>query len=184
VLTRRAVGRSSPSRLSPPRDRRVQALARRLRGDTIGALNLLHTTAACLDEHTQELARALADIATVAILQQRALASSELLAEQLQAALNVRIVIEHANDLLAERGRLSIDEAFTALGDFRAARIPLTQTARELVTGNNDRDDVLAFRWPTRPQSRRCTSLVDPWRSRACPSRVDSGILPSMRATA
>jgi hypothetical protein len=78
VLTRRTVGRSSPSRLSPPRDRRVQALPRRLRGDTIGALNLLHTTAACLDEHTQELARALADIATVAILQQRALASSEL----------------------------------------------------------------------------------------------------------
>jgi GAF domain-containing protein len=131
----------------------VQALPMRLRGDTIGALNLFHTTTARLDEHTTGLAQALADIATVAILHQRALASTELLAEQLQVALNDRIVIEQAKGLLAERGRLSVDEAFVALRDYcRAARIALTQTARELVTGNHDPDDVLASRWPTRPQ--------------------------------
>lgn len=131
----------------------VQALPMRLRGETIGALNLFHTATAGLDEHTTGLAQALADIATVAILHQRALANSELLAEQLQAALNDRIVIEQAKGVLAERGQLSIDEAFTALRDYcRAARIPLTQTARELVVGDHDPDDVLASRWPASPE--------------------------------
>jgi GAF domain-containing protein len=131
----------------------VQALPMRLRGDTIGALNLFHTTTARLDEHTTALAQALADIATVAILQSRALASSELLTEQLQAALNDRIVIEQAKGLLAERGQLDIDHAFTALRDYcRAARLSLTQTARDLVTGRHDPDDVLAYRWPASPQ--------------------------------
>jgi GAF domain-containing protein len=131
----------------------VQALPMRLRGDTIGALNLFHTAGARLDEHSTGLAQALADIATVAILHQRALTNSELLAGQLQAALNDRVVIEQAKGLLAERGRLSVDEAFTALRDYcRSARIPLTRTARDLVTGEHDPDDVLASRWPASPK--------------------------------
>ena len=127
----------------------VQALPMRLRENTIGALNLFHTSTARLDEHTTDLAQALADIATVAILQRRALSSSELLAEQLQAALNDRIVIEQAKGLLAERGGLNVDEAFIALRDYcRATRRPLTATARALVTGEHDPDEVLAQRWP------------------------------------
>ncbi len=130
----------------------VQALPMRLRGETIGALNLFHTTTARLDEHTTELAQALADIATVAILQNRALASSELLTEQLQTALNDRIVIEQAKGLLAERGSLDIDQAFTALRDYcRATRLLLTETARALVSGEQDPNDVLAHRWPASP---------------------------------
>ncbi len=130
----------------------VQALPMRLRGETIGALNLFHTATARLDEHTTELAQALADIATVAILQSRALSGSELLAEQLQTALNDRIVIEQAKGLLAERGRIDVDQAFTALRDYcRATRRLLTETARALVTGDHDPDDVLAHRWPASP---------------------------------
>jgi GAF domain-containing protein len=128
----------------------VQALPMRLRGDTIGALNVFHTTADHrLDAHDTELAQALADIATIAILQRRALSSTELLAEQLQAALNDRIVIEQAKGLLAERGRLPIDEAFAVLRNFcRSSRLPLTATARALVDGERDPDEVLAGRRP------------------------------------
>jgi len=130
----------------------VQALPMRLRDDTIGALNLFHSATARLDDHTTGLAQALADIATVAILHQRALEIRDLVAEQLQAALNSRIAIEQAKGLLAERGGLTVDEAFTALRDYcRAARIPLTRTARELVSGHHDPDDVLASRWPAGP---------------------------------
>jgi GAF domain-containing protein len=130
----------------------VQALPMRLRDDTIGALNVFHTGDARLDEHHTALAQALADVATIAILQRRALQSSEQLTGQLQTALNDRIVIEQAKGLLAERGQLDIDAAFVVLRDYcRSARIPLTQTARELLRGQRDPDDVLAQRWPTSP---------------------------------
>jgi GAF domain-containing protein len=128
----------------------VQALPMRLRDDTIGALNIFHTAERRLGEHDTALAQALADIATIAILQRRALTSSELLSEQLQAALNDRIVIEQAKGLLAERGGLAVGEAFTLLRNYcRAERLPLTRTARALVTGERDPDDVLAQRWPS-----------------------------------
>jgi len=131
----------------------VQALPMRLRDETIGALNMFHDTTARFDEHSTGLAQALADVATVAILQRRALASSELLAEQLQGALNDRIVIEQAKGLLAERGQLDINQAFTTLRDYcRATRLPLTETARNLVIGNHDPDEVLAHRWPDNPR--------------------------------
>lgn len=122
----------------------VQALPMRLRGETIGALNVFHTGTDRLNEHDTALAQALADVATIAILQHRALATSELLAQQLQTALNDRIVIEQAKGLLAERGQLPVDEAFARLRYYcRSSRLPLTQTARELVAGQRDLNAVL-----------------------------------------
>jgi GAF domain-containing protein len=130
----------------------VQALPMRLRGDTIGALNIFHSGLGSLDRHDTDVAQALADVATIAILQRRALNDSEHLVEQLRVALNDRIVIEQVKGLLAERGQLSIDEAFTLLRSFcRSSRMPLTRTARELVTGRRDPDEVLAQRWPHTP---------------------------------
>ncbi|WP_375476579.1 GAF domain-containing protein [uncultured Jatrophihabitans sp.] len=130
----------------------VQALPMRLRDNTIGALNVFHTGETRFDEHDIAIAQALADVATIAILQHRALGSSEALAEQLQTALNERIVIEQVKGLLAERGQLDIDVAFELLRDFcRSSRLPLTRTARELLTGQRDPDDVLATRWPPTP---------------------------------
>src|SRR3954451_1151165 len=121
----------------------VQALPMRLRGDKLRALNIFHTERGAFDADDTDLAQALADIATIAILQRRALSSSELLAEQLQRALNDRIVIEQVKGLIAERGRMEIDAAFTLLRDFcRASRLPLTATARELISGERNLDDL------------------------------------------
>ena len=127
----------------------VQALPMRLRGNTIGALNVFHANGHQVSRSDTSVAQALADVATIAILQRRALSTSENLAEQLQAALNDRIVIEQAKGLLAERGDLNVSEAFTLLRDYcRANRLPLTPTARQLVNGERDADDVLARRRP------------------------------------
>src|SRR3954453_17198668 len=108
----------------------MQALPMRLRGHTIGALNLFHYAGAPLGDHDTALAQALADVATIALLQRRALASSELLSEQLQEALNDRVVIEQAKGLLAERGQIDVDAAFGLLRAYcRSSRLPLTRTA-------------------------------------------------------
>jgi GAF domain-containing protein len=130
----------------------VQALPMRLRGQTIGALNIFHTDSPAFNAHDTALAQALADVATIALLQRKALASSETLTEQLQEALNGRIVIEQAKGLLAERGQLDVDAAFDLLRRYcRSRRLRLTDTARDLVTGSHDPDHVLALRWPRTP---------------------------------
>jgi GAF domain-containing protein len=140
AFSREALGRGFTS---------VQALPMRLRGETIGALNIFHSDGQPILEQDTRVAQALADVATIAILQRRALANAEVLAEQLQHALNDRIVIEQAKGLLAERGQLAVDAAFALLRDFcRSNRLPLTDTARALVNGERDPDDVLARRWP------------------------------------
>ena len=68
----------------------------RLRQATVGGLNLFGVQPNPLDEEARVIAKALADIATIGILQQRSLHRSTLLAENLQRALNTRVVIEQA----------------------------------------------------------------------------------------
>jgi transcriptional regulator with GAF, ATPase, and Fis domain len=122
----------------------VQALPMRLRATRIGALNVFHSAGRDPRPDETRMAQAFADVATIAILQRRALASSEMLAEQLQTALNQRIVIEQVKGLLAERGQLSVDAAFARLRTFcRSRGLPLTKTAREIVNGERDPDSVL-----------------------------------------
>lgn len=97
--------------------RAVFALPMRLREKTIGALNLFGATPAPLSDVDQRLAQALADVATIGILHQRALVHSESVVEQLQGALSSRITIEQAKGVLATLGNLDIDTAFLVLRD-------------------------------------------------------------------
>jgi hypothetical protein len=112
----------------------VHALPMRLRDETLGAVNLLSDVAGPLDDDTVALGQALADAATIGILHQRALARHELVAEQLQAALNSRIVIEQAKGFLAERLEVSVDVAFGLLrGYARDHNRKLTAVAADVV---------------------------------------------------
>jgi anti-anti-sigma factor len=75
----------------------------RLRSEVIGALNVFRMAPGPLTEADMKLARALADVATVGILQHRVFKAREMLAEQLQEALDSRVLIEQAKGVLAER---------------------------------------------------------------------------------
>jgi GAF domain-containing protein len=75
----------------------------RLRGTVIGALNLFHVEAGEMQSADVEVAQALADVATIAILQHRATLEAQVVNQQLQNALNSRIVIEQAKGMVAER---------------------------------------------------------------------------------
>jgi transcriptional regulator with GAF, ATPase, and Fis domain len=96
----------------------VYALPLRLRTQVIGALSLLREECGELDASDLVAAQALADVATIAILQQRAASEQRILAEQLQYALDSRITIEQAKGVIAEHASLDMDEAFNALRQY------------------------------------------------------------------
>ena len=99
----------------------------------IGALNLLLTAVGHVAERDAKLLRALADIATVGILQERLLNPSPN-APGLQAALASRIHIEHAKGIIAERNHLQIDAAFVKLRNYaRDNNLRLTDVATGVI---------------------------------------------------
>ena len=91
----------------------VHAFPLRLRGEVIGALNVLSTdVGGGLDDAGVRVVQALADVTTIALLQERALRRAETLTEQLQGALNSRVVIEQAKGVIARAQGVSVDAAF------------------------------------------------------------------------
>ncbi|WP_050796146.1 GAF and ANTAR domain-containing protein [Frankia sp. EUN1f] len=126
--------------------RSVHALPMRLRDDVIGTLNLFGAGPGPLADADARVGQALADVATIAILQERAIRHHEILAEQLQHALTSRIVIEQAKGVLAERGGLHMDQAFNRLRRHaRNTNTRLTDLARGVVDGTVDSTAVLAL---------------------------------------
>jgi hypothetical protein len=117
----------------------------RLRDNVIGAMNLFSAHAGDLTAEDAHLARALADVATIGILQERAIQRGESIVEQLEGALNSRIIIEQAKGVLAERGGLDMDEAFRHLRSHaRSHSLRLSEIAHQVVTGDLDASLVLA----------------------------------------
>jgi GAF domain-containing protein len=115
--------------------RSVHAVPMRLRGHTIGALNLFGVTPSALPLADLRAVQALADAATISILQERDLHAEQAITAKLQFALNRRAVIEQAKGLLAEVGYIDMGEAFIRLRDHaHATGQPLTDLARRLVT--------------------------------------------------
>jgi hypothetical protein len=112
----------------------VDALPMRLRDQVIGALNLFSARAGPLGPAELRIGQGLADVATVGLLQERNVRRAETLAEQLQAALNSRVVIEQAKGKLAERAALDMNQAFTLLRQHaRNTNQRLTDVARYVI---------------------------------------------------
>ena len=116
------------------RFRSVHALPLRLRGKAIGGLNLFHTRPGPLPDPDLRLGQALADVATIGILQERAIRHGEVLSRQLQHALDTRVVIEQAKGVLAQLGGVPMDVAFEHLRRHaRSNRVLLGDVARRVV---------------------------------------------------
>jgi len=116
--------------------RSAYALPMRLRGATIGALNLFRIDVGELATDDVIAGQALADVATIAILQHRAGVAAHELTRQLQEALDSRIAVEQAKGVLAERAKTSTDEAFRRLRDYaRSHNLLLADVAADVVNG-------------------------------------------------
>ncbi|RIJ50289.1 ANTAR domain-containing protein [Clavibacter lycopersici] len=95
--------------------RAVHATPMRLRGRTLGSLCLFAPTPGALSDRDAALVQTLADAATLSVLQQHAIDRGQAVADQLQQALDSRVVIEQAKGALAQRMGVSTDEAFAYL---------------------------------------------------------------------
>jgi transcriptional regulator with GAF, ATPase, and Fis domain len=125
----------------------MQAIPMRLRDDVIGAMNLFMATPRRLDETGLRVGQALADVATIVLLQERNLRHQEVLAEQLQGALNSRVVIEQAKGVLAERMGLDMGQAFERLrGQARLQNRRLAELAGAVANGSENVADWQAVR--------------------------------------
>jgi GAF domain-containing protein len=112
----------------------VHAFPLRLRDQVIGALNIFGSEARALDADESRILQSLADLATIAILQERLIQRAELLTEQLQYALNSRVVIEQAKGAVARSLGVSVEEAFELMRQHaRRERIGLTGLALSIV---------------------------------------------------
>ena len=116
--------------------RSVHALPMRLRGTVIGALNLFHIEPGAMGPADIESAQALADVATIAILQHRATLEAQVLNEQLNQALNSRIVIEQAKGIIAQREGVDMEQSFAKLRmHARNHNLLLADVARDVIAG-------------------------------------------------
>lgn len=118
----------------------VHAFPLRLREQRLGALNLFSSHQAGFEPHDVGVVQALADIATIAILQERAISQAERLSDQLQGALDSRVVIEQAKGALAQLEGSTPDQAFQLMRlRARSTRRRLLDVAHEVLDGIDGR---------------------------------------------
>jgi len=117
----------------------VHALPMRLRTDVIGALNIFLARPGQLTDADIALGQGLADIATIGLLQERTSQERNVLAEQLQGALNSRILIEQAKGMYSERHGVEVTDAFSIIRQHaRNSGQPLLAVAAQVVDGTFD----------------------------------------------
>jgi GAF domain-containing protein len=121
----------------------AHALPMRLRDQTIGVLTLIDRAPGGIDEHAARLGQALADTATISILQHRAVHREEVLTEQLQATLHWRDAVEQATGMVAQYAHLDTHQAHTLLREHaHQHRLRLGELARNLADGTIDLERV------------------------------------------
>jgi hypothetical protein len=137
----------------------VDALPMRLRHELIGALNLFRTEPGELAPTALRTAEALVAVATIGLLQERSIRNQEILTEQLQTALNSRVIIEQAKGLVAERYGMDMEGAFAALrGYARSHNLKLSDVARSVIENRGRNLDLIGVAKQARQQPRRSKS--------------------------
>ena len=108
----------------------------RVHDRTIGSMALFGKDPGTMARSDSAIGQALADVATISILQERTIRESALVNEQLQRALNSRILIEQAKGVIANRSRVTMEEAFRRLrSSARSHSQSLQETASQVIEG-------------------------------------------------
>ncbi len=127
--------------------RSVHAIPMRLRGQTIGSLNLFRNQEGALNAEDAIAVQGLADVATISVLQERNIHDSTVVKEQLQKALDSRVLIEQAKGVLAHTHQLDMDAAYRLLRfHSRSTQAPMSAVARGVIDGS------IAIALTTRPR--------------------------------
>ena len=114
----------------------IHSIPMRLRDTTIGSLNLFSDRVGHLNDEDAMAAQALADVATIGILQHRIAEEAEIAQAQLQSALDSRVTIEQAKGYLAHTQGIDMDAAFTRIRSHaRSTQRRLRDVAAEVITG-------------------------------------------------
>ncbi|CAG7624754.1 GAF and ANTAR domain-containing protein [Actinacidiphila bryophytorum] len=115
----------------------VFAVPVRHREEVLGALVLYRAAPGPLPERSAAVARSLADAAAIGVLQRRTRRRHQLLAAQLQTALDSRIAVEQVKGVLAERWHVSLDDAFALLrAHARHHQIRIADLATSILSGS------------------------------------------------
>jgi hypothetical protein len=124
----------------------VHALPMRLRSNTLGALGLFGTTVGPLNAQDLTLGQALADVASVALVQDKAATDEGIVNEQLQAALTNRVVIEQAKGVIAQLGQMDMAQSFAVLRRYsRDHNEKLADVANRVVTRSLRPEDLIEY---------------------------------------
>lgn len=119
--------------------RSVHAFPLTLRDMTIGVMSVYRARVGELDEPDRSVAQALADMATIGILQERTVRERDVVNDQLQHALTSRVIIEQAKGIVAHGGNIDTEKAFSVLrGYARKNNLPLRRVAERVADGTID----------------------------------------------
>lgn len=113
----------------------AHAIPMRVRDEVIGTVNALAHAPGGISEEELRVARSLAAIASVGILQERAVRENRILAEQLQTALSARVIIEQAKGMVAEGLGTDPEAAWTLLRQYaRPNHLTVAEQSRRLLS--------------------------------------------------
>lgn len=112
----------------------ITAMPMRLRDQVLGALNLFRVETTPLSIDDVAVAQAFANIATISILQARATHDARTVIDQLQRALDTRVIIEQAKGFVAQHANVTMDESFARIRRYaRNNNLRLSDVARDIV---------------------------------------------------
>ena len=119
--------------------RAIHGLPLTARGETLGSVDLVALEVLNLSATELATAQMLADVTVAYLVNIRAFEDKSALADQLQRALDSRIVIEQAKGVLSERRGLTVTDAFEVLRTYaRSNGQKLHDVAAALVRGELD----------------------------------------------